>query len=78
MELIYSFDHKHKPGDVCNCGGAMTTDWKGDILAAELPIYIIREATYEEYVASCIANAGSDANPMPRSSGDRYYAISMD
>jgi len=76
MELIYSFDHKHKPGDVCNCGGQMS-DAFGTPLP-EIPVYIIREATYEEYAASCIANAGSDANPMPRSSGDRYYAISMD
>jgi hypothetical protein len=52
--VIYAFDHKHKPGEVCSvaqCEHARRAPvLAGAEVFADVPMLVIREATRDEYL----------------------------
>lgn len=83
-QLVYGFNKKHRVGSVCTkpceqCGlktmQIMTGLGDGDVINP-IPLFIVREATYEEYVESVRANGGGYrlSNPNERF----YYVVSTD
>lgn len=54
MTYIYAFDHQHQPGDICSRAHCEAARRKpvlhGDVVAADIPMRVIRAATPDEYM----------------------------
>src|SRR5690349_11909108 len=85
--LVYALDRWHPTGIVCGnpceyCGhgDAMKMSAPGSPAGmVPIPMFLVREATYDEYVASVMENTGGKAKSgqlAPRSS--HFYVVSMD
>lgn len=82
--LVYGFDRPHRPGTVCwkaceQCGLDRVMFMTGigpDAEHIEIqPLRIVREASRDEYVASCVANGGGEHLSTV---GRHYYVVETD
>lgn len=80
--LVYGFSKPHQVGTVCGnpckqCGGDMAVmTAAGPTPIEPVPLYIVREATWEEYVVSVVANGGGAHLSQPHERV--YYVVSTD
>lgn len=77
--MIFAFDHKHKPGDICGPRTCEHARMKPSLVGAEvfsdLTLCIVREATREEYLSQGISE-GWYIPPLPE--GYFLYEITTD
>ncbi len=84
-DLVYGLEYPHRLGTVCGVQCEQCGDPEGDSVMTGpgaqgrvdvTPLYIVREATYSEYVASVRRNGGGGklSNPDERF----YYVVTTD
>ena len=81
--LVYGLKRPHRVGSICGnpceqCGGDSTVmtfpGMPAKYVDATAPLFIVREATHEEYVASCEALSGSVRGALAKP-GERYFYV---
>lgn len=93
-DLVYGFGKPHRPGSICGvtcyqCAGREREEGEdppptrmsglgSTRLIEPRPLYIIRPASYAEYVTSAVANGGGGANLSRPSDNRHYYFVSTD
>ena len=85
--LVYGLDRWHPTGIICGdpceyCGhgDAMVMSAPGNFAPmVPIPMFLVREATYDEYVVSVMENTGGKAKGWQLAPRSLYfYVVSMD